>query len=256
MKKFIKIVSVIFITIVVIFFLANWRRIQGWHSQEDYLRTSVGDSKYSLPGLYLTEILSFDKIDSTAEVATYGDIASKYPFEFKVGDYVTVTMEAYSNPSNNTFNKNWFKGRIVSIDKKYIPLNKYPSIKYIIQIMNQEYSNNIPDNLSGKTGGMIHSSQDGDSLILKNSSLREIDGKNYACVVTQKINTGLGYLIKFKLKEVQVGSKVYNFGAYSDSDGFIYLIDVLSGLSKEDTVIYGIYNSSNSIDFNCGNTPN
>jgi hypothetical protein len=261
MKKYIKIGSIILVIAVAILFLSDRTliyKIQGWHLEDEYTRTQLNDSKYTLPGMSLTEILSFNKTDSIAEVATYKDIASTYPSEFKEGDPITVSIETYSNPIDNA----WFKGKIISIDKNYIPLNNYPSIKYKIQIFNREYSNNIPSNLGGHPGSMINSLQDGDSLVLNKSGVREINGKNYVCVVTQTLALpgpwdGTTYLIKFKLKEIQVGSKVYNYGAYSSQSGLVYSVDVLSGLSKNDVVVDGHFTtSSNPNDFNCGNSSN
>jgi hypothetical protein len=251
--KYIKIGSVVFIVAIVILFLTNRLfiyEIQGWHL-DNYTRTHIQDSKYALPGMSLTELLSFNKTDSTAEVATYGDIASKYPSEFKIGDFVTVSINTYANPIDDA----WFKGKIISIDKNYIPLNNYPSVKYEIQILNQEYSKNIPNNLGGHPGSMISSSEDGDTFILNRFGVREINGKSYACVVTKTLalggpGDGTTYLIKFSLKEIQIGSRVYDFGGKSSSNGLEYSVNVLSGLSPQDNVLIS---HSTSLNFYCGN---
>lgn len=204
------------------------KALQGWHLEDDYERHEVGPSKYVLPGMFLTELSKSN--NSEAEVATYGDIAIKYKSEFKEGDLVTVYIETYSNPINHP----WFKGKIISIDKNYIPLNNYPSIKYKINII--ESSENVPSSFGGYPGSMVNSSEDGDAVVLDRLAIRQIGAKKYVCVIseTQGQDRFLGgntYIMRFKLKEIQAGTRVY-----TDSGGSSSFIDV-SGLSPNETVL-------------------
>ena len=249
MRKLKLIVVGVIVVIIIIFFPAHIfgkmdiiKSIEGYHLEDNYSRQNTIESKYLLPGMWLTEIKA-DENSTALEAATYRYIASNYDRPFNVGDAVSIYSD--NSGSSSTENIIHLRGIVSSIDQNYIPINNEPSIRYTIKIPNLRIDS--LDLLSG--GSMAHTSEDGDAVAIDHRSIRNIGDKKYVCIITESIGQdqligGTTYIIKFALKEIKTGTRTY-----TNSDAFNYLIEV-SGLSPRDEIVTST-TSSNGSDFDC-----
>jgi hypothetical protein len=229
------------------------KKIQGYHLESDYYRQSPFESQYTLPGMYLTETKT-DVPGSLVEVATYKDIANKYAeykSKFSVGDNVSFYNhnDLDNGDGTGTINIIKYSGVISAIDENYIPENKVPSIKYGIKLSDSSKINSIQTYVESS---MVNTIEDGKALIIDHNLIRNIDGKKYVCVITDKIAQdqfmgGSTFIIKYGLKEVKTGIRTY-----MQSDGVSYQIEV-TGISPKEEVV-GTPGLNNPNGFDCGST--